>query len=172
MEIAGQAAKVKMDALPIHPPCGCSRLIWRLPIGLYRLGLGRLLGSHFLLLTHTGRKSGLPRYATLEVVRYDKAADTYLVASGFGEKADWFLNLQKTPHARIRVGSRQAEVEARRLPQTEAEREILDYARRYPIPLRELIRIIGYSWDGTEAGLRALTRLVPIVVLAVQNLNS
>jgi len=42
----------------------------------------------------------------------------------------------------------------------------------YPIPLRELIHIIGYSWDGTEAGLRALTRLVPIVALAVQNLNS
>jgi len=101
----------------------------------------------------------------LEVIRYDEAADTYIVASGFGEKADWFLNLQKTPRAKIQVGFRRVEVESRRLPQEEAEREVLDYACRYPIPMRELIHIIGYQWDGTEEGLRALTRLVPIVAL-------
>jgi len=121
-----------------------------------------------LLLTHTGRKSGLPRYAIVEVMRYDKAADTYIVASGFGERADWFLNLQKTPCAKIQVGFRLLLVEARRLPPRDEEREVLDYAHRYPIPMRALIRVIGYPWDGTEAGLHALTRLVPIVTLAVQ----
>ncbi len=155
-----------MDAPAIHPPRGCSRVIWRLPIGLYRARLGWLLGSHFLLLTHTGRKSGLPRYATLEVMRYDKAADTYIVASGFGEKADWFLNLQKTPRAKIRVGSQQAEVEARQLPLEEAEREVLEYGRRHPIILRMLTRIVGVPFDGTEEGLRILTRSVPIVAFS------
>lgn len=158
-----------MDAHLIHPPRGMSRVIWRLPIGLYRLGLGWLLGSHFLHLTHTGRKSGKPRHAALEVMRYNEATDTYIVASGFGEKADWFLNLQKTPRAKIQVGFRQLQVEARRLPQAMAEREVLDYARRYPVPIRALIRVIGYQWDGTQDGLRSLSRLVPIVALEVRN---
>ncbi len=43
------------------PPGKVLRLGLRLPIWLYRARLGRLLGERFLLLTHIGRKSGLPR---------------------------------------------------------------------------------------------------------------
>ena len=50
------------------PPTGVSRWLFRMPIGLYRLRLGWLLGDRFLLLHHTGRKSGLPRQAVVEVV--------------------------------------------------------------------------------------------------------
>ena len=49
-------------------PRGLACLAFRLPIGLYRLRLGWLLGDR-LLLTHIGRKSGLPRQAVIEVVR-------------------------------------------------------------------------------------------------------
>lgn len=41
-----------MTAPPFHPPRGLSRLLYRLPIGLFRLGLGWIFGNHFLLLTH------------------------------------------------------------------------------------------------------------------------
>jgi deazaflavin-dependent oxidoreductase (nitroreductase family) len=158
-----------MAAHPIHPPRGLSRVIWRLPIALFRLRLGWLFGNHFLLLTHTGRKSGQPRYAALEVMRYERAADTYIVASGFGEKGDWFLNLQNMPRAKIQVGFRQLQVEARRLPQVEAEREVLEYGRYHPIILRMLTRIVGVPFDGTEEGLRILTRSVPIVAFSPRN---
>jgi hypothetical protein len=53
-------------------PTGLSRLLWRAPIWLYRLGLGGLLGSHFVLLNHVGRKSGQPRQTVLEVVDRDE----------------------------------------------------------------------------------------------------
>ena len=43
------------------PPGKALRLGLRLPIWLYRLHLSWLLGERFLLLTHTGRNSGLPR---------------------------------------------------------------------------------------------------------------
>jgi hypothetical protein len=43
------------------------RLAFRLPIYLYRLDLGRLLGHRFLLLVHQGRRSGLLRETALEV---------------------------------------------------------------------------------------------------------
>jgi deazaflavin-dependent oxidoreductase (nitroreductase family) len=158
---------MNMDS--IHPPRGCARLIWRLPIGLYRLGLGGLLGSHFLLLTHTGRKSGLPRYAAIEVMRRDKASDTYIVAAGFGEKSDWYLNLQKNPQAEIQCGFRRVKVTARRLPQEEAEREIRDYARRFPLALRALTRIVGVPFDGSDEAFRRLSQLAPVMAFAAES---
>lgn len=44
-----------------RPPRGLLRLAARLPLWLYRAGLGWLLSNRFLMLTHIGRKSGLPR---------------------------------------------------------------------------------------------------------------
>ena len=161
-----------METYPIHPPRGCSRLIWRLPIVFYRIRLGWLLTSHVLLLAHTGRKSGLPRFVALEVVRHDKATDTYLVAAGFGEKSDWYLNLQKTPQAEVQTGFRRVKVEARRLPLEEAEREMMEYGRHHPAVLRMLTRIVGNHFDGTEDGLRALARFVPVIALAVKKNGS
>ena len=64
--------------------------MWRLPILFYKAHLGWLLGDRFLLLIHTGRVSGETRQAVLEVIRHDKAEIVYYVASGFGEKSDWF----------------------------------------------------------------------------------
>ena len=158
-----------MAAHPIHSPGGLSRLIYRLPIGFFRLRLGWLLSNHFLLLTHTGRKSGLPRYAVIEVMRYDKMADTYIVASGFGENADWLLNLQKTPQAEIQIGFRSLKVEAHQLPLERAEREVLEYGRRHLIILHMLARIVGIPFDGTEEGIRILTRSVLIVAFSPRN---
>jgi hypothetical protein len=42
-----------------------------LPIYLYRLDLGWLLGHRFLMLVHQGRRSGLLRETVLEVILYD-----------------------------------------------------------------------------------------------------
>jgi hypothetical protein len=39
------------------PPRGLARLAFRLPIWLYRLRLGWLLGDRFLLLTHIGGRA-------------------------------------------------------------------------------------------------------------------
>jgi hypothetical protein len=67
-------------------PRGLARLAFRLPIWLYHLRLGWLLGDRVLLLTHIGRKSGLPRQAVIEVVRHDPASDTYIIASGLARR--------------------------------------------------------------------------------------
>ncbi len=77
------------------PPSGLRRALWRLPVHLYRAGLGRLLGGRLMLLTHVGRVSGRPRRAVIEVVEHD--ARGYVAASGFGPRADWYRNIAKTP---------------------------------------------------------------------------
>jgi deazaflavin-dependent oxidoreductase (nitroreductase family) len=146
-------------------PKGLMRFFARLPIFLYDAGLGRLFGSRFLVLTHTGRKSGLPRKVALEVVRHDEESDTYFVASGWGEESDWYRNVVKNPQVVIHAGSRRLAGHAERLPSERAEEEILTYARRYPTAIKSLAGIMGYEVDGTDEGYRALGRQLPIIAL-------
>jgi hypothetical protein len=60
-----------------------TRWLVRAPVWLYRARLGILLGPRFVMLEHTGRKSGARRYVVLEVVQH-RAAGSYVVVSGFG----------------------------------------------------------------------------------------
>jgi hypothetical protein len=57
-----------------------------LPIYLYRLDLGRLLGHRFLLLVHRGRESGLLRETVLEVLLHDPATREGVMLSAWGRK--------------------------------------------------------------------------------------
>ena len=149
-------------------PKGFSRRFYRAPIALYRLGLGRWLGKRFILIEHTGRVSGLAREVVVEVLRHDAEKDAYIVASGFGEGADWYRNLIATPRARIQVGGRRAEVVARALPVEEREHELVDYGGRNPAAAQFVAKLMGYRHDGSEEDLRALGRLLPLLLLEVQ----
>lgn len=108
------------------------RFLARLPLWFYRSGLGWLLGNRFLRLEHVGRKSGKRRETVLEVVRFDRLSKEYVVASGFGPRADWYLNLQAQPLTRIQVGKRTWAVETVFLDAEESAQELRDYQRRHP----------------------------------------
>ncbi len=149
----------------IHPPRGFERLLWRAPIWLYRVGLGRLMGERFLLLNHIGRKSGQVRQNVLEVVRHDEKTNAYIVASGFGEKADWYKNVTTHPQVTIQVGDKHLTAHAERLLVDQATNEMLDYNRRHPAALKTLAGILGYKSDGSEADVRFLATVIPIVAI-------
>ena len=147
-------------------PQGVTRVAARLPIWLYRLKLGWLFGDRFLMLTHIGRKTGQLRQVVLEVVRHDRASDTYIIASGWGELADWFRNIEKTPNVLVDAGSRRFEAVATRLPVEQAEREVRDYARRHPLAFRNLGGVmIGRRLTGTDADYQEMARSIPFVAL-------
>jgi deazaflavin-dependent oxidoreductase (nitroreductase family) len=120
------------------PPAGMLRLGLRLPIWLYRVHLGWMLGNRFLMMTHTGRKSGLPRQTVVEVVRHDKATDTYYVVSGWGEKANWYQNIRQTPQVTIQVGGRKFQSNAEFIPVEKAIDNLKAYAHDHPVAFREL----------------------------------
>jgi deazaflavin-dependent oxidoreductase (nitroreductase family) len=123
-------------------PRGCARLLLRAPVWLYRLRLGWVLGRRFLLIEHTGRRSGKPRFAVVEVVRYDRQADAYVVASGWGRGADWYRNVCATPEVRLTVGARRFDARAVPLPAAEAAREVCGYARAHPAAFAALARLL------------------------------
>lgn len=136
-----------------------------MPIWLYRLRLGWFLGNRFVMLTHIGRKSGLPRRTVVEVVRFDPDADTVIIASGWGEKADWFLNLQKNPQVDVQIGRRRFKAVSQRLPVEEATRELCNYADRHPIAFKELTRLMTGSHGSSLADCNALAEIVPVLAL-------
>jgi deazaflavin-dependent oxidoreductase (nitroreductase family) len=150
----------------VQPPRGVARVLYRLPIRLFHLHLGWLLMGHFLLLTHIGRKSGLPRQTVLEVLLHDRAQGVYYVMAGWGERSDGVKNIEKTPQVQIRVGRRHFCALSRRLPPEEAESKVIAYGRQNPHLIRSLPRLLGYCTDGTEEDLRALARLGIVVAFA------
>lgn len=147
------------------PVTGLKKFFFRAPLFLYRIGLGGLLGHRFLLLNHIGRKSGKPRQTVLEVVNHDKASDTYFIASGFGKKSDWYLNILAQPQVNIQVGWRKMAVTAVPLTPEQSGQAMVDYARRYPIAAKNLGKVIGYDVS-TEEEYRAVGReSIPFIAL-------
>lgn len=147
----------------VRPPSGLGAFLFRLPIWLYRVGLGRLLGGRFLLLNHVGRKSGKMRQVVVEVVRHDEGSDSYVVAAGFGPQSQWYQNLLAHPEVSIQVGRRKLAVTAGFLSEEQGADEMADYGRRHPGAARQLSRLMGYKVDGSEADYRELGRTLPFV---------
>jgi deazaflavin-dependent oxidoreductase (nitroreductase family) len=109
-----------------------SRRLTRAPIWIYKTRAGAVLGSRLIMLEHIGRKSGARRDVVLEVFDHP-SPDTYVVASGFGDKAQWFRNVRANPRVRVYAGSRApAPATARVLNQEEADRMLAGYISRHP----------------------------------------
>lgn len=147
------------------PPAGLARLLFRLPIWLYRARLGALLGRRFVLIHHTGRTTGRARQVVVEVVGHDRTTGTVTVASGFGPRAQWYRNLLATPEATIQLGARTIAVHARPLDPEEAAAAMVGYTRAHPRTARRLARFMGFEVDGSEDDYRAVGREVPMVRL-------
>jgi len=119
-----------------------TRWVVRAPITLFRWGLGFVFAGRLMMLTHRGRTSGQRRYVVLEVVERP-APDVVVIASGFGERSQWFRNLQADPRCLVSVGARSdVPAVAHLLPDDESAAALERYAARYPRSWKELRRSI------------------------------
>jgi len=147
-------------------PTGTLRTLFRVPILLYRLNLGFLLGGRFLLLTHTGRKSGIARQVVLEVVDHDQETGVYYVAAAWRKKADWYLNILQNPRVKVQVGNRQFETEANQMSEKEAELILWEYAQRHPFAMRELSTLmLGERLPPTRETCARLAQSILLIML-------
>jgi deazaflavin-dependent oxidoreductase (nitroreductase family) len=127
------------------------------------MGLGRLMGARFLLLTHTGRVTGKQRNAVLEIIRREPDLDVSYVVSAWGERSDWLQNVLANPEVEVQIGGRRFSARAVILTDEHAQRELQRYARAHPIAARALMRLIGLPYDGTPEALRALAQELRVV---------
>lgn len=151
-------------------PSGLLRLLLRMPILLYRMNLGFLFGGRFLMLTHTGRRSGLPRRAVIEVADHDESTGVYYLAAAWRERSDWYLNILRNPGVTVQVGNTRFEADASQISLEEAEEVLWRYAQKHPIALRELtLLILGERLAPARETCKRLAESIPMIALKPVN---
>lgn len=131
--------------------------IFKLPVLLYRLRLGWLLGRRFTQITHVGRHSGKVRRTILAVLRFDeKTKEVYAVSAWKG--SDWFYNIQSSPALQVEIGSVCYAPSQRTLSPEEITAAFVEYRKRHPIFTRIICRIPGWKWDSTSEEFLELAR--------------
>lgn len=145
------------------PPRGIKAIPWRLPIYLYRSGLGWMLGNRFLLLRHVGRKSGIIRYAVLEIIHSMPELGTYFVVSGFGTRSDWYQNVIQQSSVEIQVRRKRFRAKAQQLNPEDGAQILLAYAQRNPGSLKALSKFMGYEIDFSSQGIIDFGKQIPVI---------
>lgn len=146
-------------------PKGVLRLFLRSPIGLYRMGLGFLMGKRFVMLEHIGRKTGETRRTVVEVVLNDDGA--VYVAAGWGSSSQWFRNVQANPSVVFHLGAKRYETEAVVVDQSEARRVMDAYADAHPKALESLASLMVDDPGATTAErARRVAETIPILRLS------
>lgn len=93
---------------PVRRASALQRWVLRTMVGMYRRTGGRIGGrvgsTPVLLLTTTGRKSGLPH--TVPIGYFDWGEVRFVVASNAGSPRNpaWYLNLVAHPEVRVETG--------------------------------------------------------------------
>ena len=108
-------------------------------------------GVPTLLLTTTGRRTGLPR--TIAII-FGRDGDDYLLVASKGgapEHPEWYLNLTAEPEAEIQVRGERLPVVARTASDAEKPR---------------LWRIMTELWPNYDVYQTRTERVIPVVVLS------
>ncbi len=129
----------------------------KMPLVLYRLGLGRMLGKRFMLLTHKGRRSGKVYRTVLAVLRFNEKTREVLAVSPWSA-SNWYRNIQATPALEVETGDVRYAPAQRDLSPEEIAALFVEFRKEHPIFSRMIARIPGWNIDSTYAEFLALAR--------------
>jgi deazaflavin-dependent oxidoreductase (nitroreductase family) len=130
---------------------------------LYAVGLGPVVGRLVLLLTTTGRKTGLPRVTPLQ---YEENDGAIYVASARGQKADWFRNILADPHVEVRVRSRRFRGVAETITDPARIADFLELRlRRHPKMIGAILQREGLPAQPDRAQLESYAARLALVVI-------
>jgi len=132
-----------------YPEGRSMRALFRAPLLGWRLGLGRILGHPFLVITTRGRRSGVPRRAVLE---YRVLRGKIYVISGFGSRASWYQNLVADPRVTVQTWQGPESMVASRITDADALRDVYDlFMRQYPVFFRQYLLSLSIQPDDLDA---------------------
>ena len=139
------------------------RNVQRIHQRLYATGKGWLVGWIFLLLEHTGRKSG-KRYAT--PLQYEKIDGLYYVGSARGTKADWYRNILVHPQVCVKVGRHSFDGWAEPITEPAQVIAFLKYRiKRHPLMMGLMMKMHKLPMHPSEAQLEELAKTLAIIIL-------
>jgi deazaflavin-dependent oxidoreductase (nitroreductase family) len=131
--------------------------IFKLPVVLYRLRLGWLLGKRFMQITHVGRRSGKIRRTVLAVLRFDEKTQEIYAVSAW-KTSDWYYNIQAHPALQVEMGFIRYVPVQRTLSPEEMTTTFIEYRQKHPIFSQIICRIPGWKWDSTYEEFLELAR--------------
>ena len=135
--------------------------LMRMPIPLYRAGLGWMLGPRLVMIEHLGRVSHEPRYVVVEVVERER--NVLRVASGFGDRSQWYRNLRANGVAYLSTGrARRVRSAVRLLDRTESNAVLSRYAVAHPDAWRHLSSAIDFDAGGGDAHIPIVEFTPPV----------
>ena len=138
-------------------PPGFMIPILKLPLLLYRTGLGWLLGDRFMLLTHVGRRSGKVRQTVLAVLSFDPKTREIKAISAWSA-SDWYKNILTLPALQVETGFTRYAPVHHSLSSEEIAALFEDYRRKHPIFSRIVCRIPGWKWDSSHEEVLELAK--------------
>ena len=103
------------------------------PILMWRLGLGRVMGHHLMVMTTTGRKSGLPRRTAIGFTEHE--GGKYILTLR-GPNTDWFRNMLADPRVTIQTAEGSEPVVARRVTRDFEIAGAYDFLAHMPVMKR------------------------------------
>jgi deazaflavin-dependent oxidoreductase (nitroreductase family) len=139
------------------------RLIKRPPQLLYAIGLGPLYGRSVLLLTTTGRRTGLPRVTPLQ---YEEIDGAIYLGSARGVNADWFRNIQADPRVEVRIGKRRLAGIAEPITDPVRVADFLEYRlNHHPRMVGAIMRMEGLPANHDRSDIEEYARRRALVVV-------
>jgi deazaflavin-dependent oxidoreductase (nitroreductase family) len=139
--------------------------VFRMPVRAYRHDAGWFLGRAFLLLIHTGRRTGRPHSTVAMVLRYDPDPHEAVICSAWGPDADWVRNIHAGPAVRVQLGRESYTPEHRFLSEDESFEVAAHFRREHPWRLRLVSTILGWGDLRHDDTAREFIRTHPFVGL-------
>ncbi len=140
----------------------------KMPLILYRLGLGWMLGKRFMRLTHVGRKSGKVYHTVLAALCFDEHTREIFAVSPWSE-SNWYRNIQAAPALEVETAGRSGPGDIRHgciryiptqrsLTTEEIAKAFIAFRNRYPVFSRIVASIPGWKIDSTYEEILDLAR--------------
>ena len=121
------------------------------PQFIYRIGLGPIYGRLVLLLTTTGRITGLPRVTPLQ---YEEIDGKIMVGSARGTKADWFKNIQADPIVWVRIKAEYYQATAEPITDPTRVADFLEFRlKKHPLMIGLIMSREGIPKNPTRSDL-------------------
>lgn len=143
------------------------KFVWKLmhlgPLTAYQRGQGSRLGGMVLILTTTGRKSGLPRQTPLQ---YEDIDGVLTIGSARGDKADWYRNILANPCVELEIGQARFKAVAEPVTDPHEIADILEIRyQRHPRMVGLILRADGVRVPPDRAALEAYAARLTMVRL-------
>jgi deazaflavin-dependent oxidoreductase (nitroreductase family) len=138
----------KLNMMDLYPNSPWEKLLVKLPILSWRMGLGPVTGQLFLVLTSTGRKSGLPRRTMME---YSRMGGKKYSPCPFGERANWYQNIVVDPQVTVQSADGTERMKAVRVTEGKELLSLIEHGlSTNPMMLKWYFNSLGIDFESEE----------------------